>query len=328
MSSDKRASDRRSREKMEKGVAGRKVPRSADGGRGWGRTYTAEYKVNRSGALLEFLLAKLGTSRNNVKALLSGRFVLINGSVATRHDFPLAKDDEVKISKYPIREEEGRSAEAPRKRFSLKILYEDEDFIAVDKPAGLLSVESDKEAECAFAYVLEYLRKKGGRPFILHRIDKETSGVLIFAKNIKVHSMLRMNWNEYIKTREYYAVTEGKPSKKEGTIVSFLKENINNIVYSTHDPSGQKAITHYAVVKESAQYALVRVQIDTGRKNQIRVQFKEEGFPIVGDEKYGGTKNPLGRLGLHASKLEFAHPVTGKEISVVSPLPPSLKGLF
>lgn len=176
MSSDKRASDRRSREKMEKGVAGRKVPRSADGGRGSGRTYTAEYKVNRSGALLEFLLAKLGTSRNNVKALLSGRFVLINGSVATRHDFPLAKDDEVKISKYPIREEEGRSAEAPRKRFSLKILYEDEDFIAVDKPAGLLSVESDKEAECAFAYVLEYLRKKGGRPFILHRIDKETSG--------------------------------------------------------------------------------------------------------------------------------------------------------
>ena len=162
MSSDKRASDRRSREKMEKGVAGRKVPRSADGGRGSGRTYTAEYKVNRSGALLEFLLAKLGTSRNNVKALLSGRFVLINGSVATRHDFPLAKDDEVKISKYPIREEEGRSAEAPRKRFSLKILYEDEDFIAVDKPAGLLSVESDKEAECAFAYVLEYLRKKGG----------------------------------------------------------------------------------------------------------------------------------------------------------------------
>lgn len=148
MSSDKRASDRRSREKMEKGVAGRKVPRSADGGRGSGRTYTAEYKVNRSGALLEFLLAKLGTSRNNVKALLSGRFVLINGSVATRHDFPLAKDDEVKISKYPIREEEGRSAEAPRKRFSLKILYEDEDFIAVDKPAGLLSVESDKEAEC------------------------------------------------------------------------------------------------------------------------------------------------------------------------------------
>ena len=98
---------------------------------------------------------------------------------------------------------------------------------------------------------------------------------MIFAKNIKVHSMLRMNWNEYIKTREYYAVTEGKPSKKEGTIVSFLKENKNNIVYSTHDPSGQKAITHYAVVKESAQYALVRVQIDTGRKNQIRVQFKD-----------------------------------------------------
>lgn len=292
------------------------------------RSYTAEYRVNRSGELLDFLLAKCDTSRNNVKALLSGRFVLINGSVVTRHDFMLAKDDEVKISKYPIREGINIDGEKPKRRFPLKILYEDDDFVAVDKPVGLLSVESDKESRCAFAYVLQYLEGKGERPFILHRIDKETSGVLVFAKNVKVHSMLKMKWNEYVKTREYYAVIEGKMSKKEGTLVSFLKENRNNLVYSTHDPSGQKAVTRYVSVKENAQYSLLRVTIDTGRKNQIRVQLKEAGHSVVGDEKYGFTKNPLGRLGLHASKLEFRHPVTGREISVSSPLPPSFKGLF
>lgn len=296
------------------------------------RAYTAEYRVNRSAELLEFLLAKCNTSRNNVKALLTNHTVLVNGSVVTRHDFQLAKDDEVKISKVPIREERKTEPKTrqPKRRFSLKILYEDEDFIAVDKPAGLLSVESDKETECAFAYVLDYLSRnhQNARPFILHRIDKETSGVLIFAKNVKIHSMLRMKWNEYVKTREYYAVAEGVFSEKQGTVVSYLKENKNNIVYSTHDPSGQKAVTRYTVVRENAQYSLLRVEIETGRKNQIRVHMQELGHPIVGDEKYGFTKNPLGRLGLHASKLEFEHPVKKNMISVISAMPPSFRGLF
>lgn len=294
------------------------------------RAYTAEYRVNRSAELLEFLLTKCDTSRNNVKSLLTKRLVLVNGSVATRHDFPLAKDDEVKISRYPVREEKGGGREGTKRRFPLKVLYEDGDFIAVEKPAGLLSVESDKERECAFAYVLEYLRGKeaGARPFILHRIDKETSGVLVFAKNVKIHSMLKMKWNEYVKTREYYAVVEGRMDVKKDTVVSYLKENRNNLVYSTHDPSGQKAVTHYSVVKENPKYSLLLVNIDTGRKNQIRVHMQELGHPIVGDEKYGFTKNPLGRLGLHASKLEFVHPRTGGMISISSVLPSSFKGLF
>ena len=317
----------RGRKKANAGAVGSFNGRADKGGSAR-RSYTAEYKVNRSGELLDFLLAKCDTSRNNVKTLLSGHFVLINGSVVTRHNLMLAKDDEVKISKYPIRDGEKGDREKPKRRLSLKILYEDDDFVAVDKPAGLLSVESDKESQCAFAYVLEYLAAKGARPFILHRIDKETSGVLMFAKNVKIHSMLKMKWNEYVKTREYYAVIEGKMAQKEGTIVSFLKENKNNLVYSTRDPSGQKAVTHYVSVRENAQYSLLRVTIDTGRKNQIRVQLKEAGHPVVGDEKYEASKNPLGRLGLHASKLEFSHPLTGEEISVGSPLPPSFKGLF
>lgn len=295
-----------------------------------GRVYTAEYRVERSGVLMEFLLEKCHTSRNNVKSLLSGHFVQVNGSPVSRHDFLLAKDDEVKLSKYPVRGQEDGGRGAPKKKVSLKVLYEDADFIAVDKPAGLLSIESDKDPECAFGYVLEGMRRENpaARPYILHRIDKETSGVLIFAKNVKIHSLLRMDWNNHVTLREYYALVEGKMEEKEGTIVSYLKENRNNLVYVTHDPSGQKAVTHYSVVRENDAYSLLRVRIDTGRKNQIRVQMREAGHPVVGDDKYGCNKNPIGRLGLHAAALEFRHPVTGEKISVTSPMPPSFRSVF
>ncbi len=307
--------------------------------------YTAIYKVQRSDTLLEFLLRKCNTSRNNVKSLLVRRQVLVNGSVATQYDFPLAKDDEVKLSRRPVKEgavakkpTEKRAEKAVRPRLEMKIIYEDEDFIAVDKPVGLLSVESDKDTECAYGYLLKSMQSQGknARPFVLHRIDKETSGVLVFTKNIKLHSMLKMRWNEQVQCREYYAVAEGVFEEKSGTITSYLKENVNNLVYSTNDPSGQKAITHYEVVKESPQgaYSLLRVRIDTGRKNQIRVHLKELGHPVVGDDKYGkradGTfvKNPLERLGLHASKLELIHPITKEVMTFHAPLPPTFRALF
>ena len=297
--------------------------------------YTAVYKVNRSEGLLEFLLRKVNTSRNNVKALLVRRQVLVNGSVVTQYNFLLAKDDEVKISRRPVKEgvtakQEKRTVKPAPRRFECKIIYEDEDFIAIDKPAGLLSVESDKETECAFGYVFDYLQKqdKALRPFILHRIDKETSGVLVFAKNVKVHSMLKMRWNEQVQRREYYAVAEGAFAERTGTLVNYLKENKNNMVYVTNDPTCQKAITHYEVLKENAEYSLLRVYIDTGRKNQIRVQMNAKGHPIVGDEKYGFNKNPLDRLGLHASKLEFIHPVSKELITIAASVPPAFKTLF
>lgn len=301
----------------------------AEGHRSAKPEYTAQFRVERSGVLLPFLAEKFPTSRNNLKTLLSGHYVLVNGSPVSRHDFLLAKDDEVKISKRPVLQKEGSRAE-PKKKFRLKILYEDADFIAIDKPAGLLSVESDKETECAFGYVLEYMRAENSaaRPYILHRIDKETSGVLVFAKNVKIHSLLRLDWNRYVTLREYYALAEGRMKEKEGTIVSFLRENKNNLVYVTRDPSGQRAVTHYSVVRENDAFSLLRVRIDTGRKNQIRVQLREAGHPVVGDEKYGYTKNPLGRLGLHASALEFRHPVSGEKISITSPLPGVFKSVF
>ena len=297
--------------------------------------YTASFKVNRSDELLEFLLKKMNTSRNNVKNLLSHHMVLVNGSPVSQYNLMLAKDDEVKITKKPqldmprVKNNSKNKKDKP-KRVYLDIIYEDDDFIAINKPNGLLSVESDKERECAFSYVLEYMQENDpkSRPFVLHRIDKETSGVLVFAKNVKIHSMLKLNWNEYIKTREYFAMVEGTLKEKEGRITSYLKENQNNLVYSTQDPSGLLAVTDYKVKKENGQYSLLSVLIFTGRKNQIRVHMHDIGNPIVGDDKYGCTKNPLKRLGLHASRLEFLHPITKELISIKAPVPNIFYGPF
>ena len=297
--------------------------------------YIGVYKVNHSDELLEFLLRKCNTSRNNVKSYLSRGQVLVNGSVVTQFNFVLAKDDEVKITKSANRaeaaEKRAQSKTAVRPvRLPFPILFENDEFIAVDKPAGLLSVESDKQTECAFGYVMKYLRaqSKTARPFILHRIDKETSGVLIFAKDVKIHSMMKLKWNELVSVREYYAVAEGVFDVKQDTVVSYLKENANNLVYVTQDKTAQKAVTRYEVIKENAQYSLLKVEIETGRKNQIRVQMQALGHPIVGDDKYGFTKDPLKRLGLHASKLEFTHPVSGETVTIRSSVPASFWGLF
>lgn len=327
-------------ERTSQKTAGRQSRGNSLGGKDEKIVYTAEYKVNRSDSLLEFLLRKCNTSRNNVKNLLSNGQVLVNGMVTSQFDFTLAKDDEVKISKTPFKAELAkarakRSVSSQRERVprvprGLKIIYEDGDFIAVDKPVGLLSVESDKERDCAYGLVMSYLQSidKSARPFVLHRIDKETSGVLVFAKNAKIHSMLRLHWNERVKTREYIAVAEGKFEEKQARLEGYLKENKNNLMYVTRDPSGQKAITEYKVIRESEGYSLLAVEIMTGRKNQIRVQLGDIGHPIVGDDKYGFTKDPLGRLGLHASKLVFEHPVSGEEITISAPAPSAFWKLF
>jgi RluA family pseudouridine synthase len=245
----------------------------------------------------------------------------------------LAKDDEVKISKRPVQATQNNHQQRQRQQrhFTINIVYEDDEFIAIDKPQGLLSVESDKESDqTAFNYVFNYLQSKNKlqRPYVLHRIDKETSGVLVFAKDVRIHSMLKLRWNELVQIREYYALVEGKLESREDTITSYLKENQNNLMYSSKDPNGEYAITNYKVVKENQLYSLLRVDIETGRKNQIRVHMQDIGHPIVGDDKYGHTKNPLKRLGLHASKLIFKHPVTNEEIIISAPIPNIFQGVF
>ena len=294
---------------------------------------TNTFIVKRSDELLPFLLNKFEgkLSRNSIKTLLSGHKVLVNGSMTTQFNYPLAKDDEVKIARNPVRTKPVRK-DAPKETIpSIKpyIIYEDDEFLAINKPAGLLSVESDKDPNCAYAMAVAYLQKKDARsrPFILHRIDKETSGVLIFAKDIKIHSMLRMHWNEDITLREYYAVVAGVMEEPEGTIVSYLKENQNHLVYVSKDPRGKKAITNYEVVKASSQCSLLKINIETGRKNQIRVQMNAQNHPILGDDKYGLVPSPINRLCLHASALEFIHPVTKKPMRFYAPVPVEFKQL-
>jgi len=295
--------------------------------------YTYQFKVNRSNTLLEFLLTKIDGSRNTIKRILADHKVLINGFVVTQFNYPLAKDDEIKIAKFPIREDlknQKKKTNENKSKFNLEIIFENESYIAINKPNGLLSVQSDNDRNSAYMMVEEYLRKKDpkSRAYQLHRIDKETSGVLVFAKDIKIHSMLKGHWNEDIKTREYYAVINGNMENEKGTIISYLKENKNNLVYSTNDPKGKKAITNYEVINHNNFYSLLKVCIDTGRKNQIRVHMADKGHPIVGDDKYGDGTSPFNRLGLHASRLDFVDPETKEIITIKAPIPKDFKDLF
>lgn len=290
--------------------------------------YTNIFKVKKSEELLPFLLERLNTSRNNVKSLLSNHQVLVNGSPVSQFNILLAKEDEVKISKKPVVDNNPRKKDNKKRAPKIDILYEDEDFFAINKPAGLLSVESDKDNESAFYYVLQYMQSinKTLRPFVIHRIDKETSGVLVFAKNPVVQSKLRLNWNDFIIKREYFAVVKGKMPKKNDTIICNLLEDQNNMVFVSNR-DGQKSITHYEVLKEKDGLSLLRVLIDTGRKNQIRVVLNHLGNPICGDDKYD-EKGQFKRLMLHASKLSFKHPFNDKVIEIESRVPGTFTSLF
>ncbi len=275
---------------------------------------TKSFKVKRTDTLLAFLIENLNTSRNNCKMLLSNHLVTVNGEVVTKFDYALAREDEIKIHKNRVdstpKKKDVKRVSIPR----IEIIYEDDSFIAINKPNGLLSVESDKDTNSCYSYVSKYLESKGERPYIIHRIDKETSGVLVFAKNPKIHSILRLNWNDYVVLRKYHAVVEGRleGSKK---IINYLTENKNNIVYSTTKENGVKAVTSYKVLKANNEYSLLDINIDTGRKNQIRVTMMDLGHPVCGDDKYKSNKNPLKRLTLHATRLELTNPLT-KEVMV------------
>ena len=288
---------------------------------------TQKFKVKRSTELLTFLLEKLNTSRNNVKHLLSNKQVLVNGNQVSQFNFPLANEDEVSITKHPVLSNSIKT-QIKVKKPKINIIYEDEDFIAIDKPAGLLAVASDKElVDTAYNQVFEYLKVKNKRPYVIHRIDKETSGVLVFTTNPKLQSRLRLDWNKYVKYRGYVAICEGHLEKKEGTLKNYLANNEYNLVYVSNNKQDQLAITNYRVIKENKTMSLLDINIDTGRKNQIRVQLAHLGHPIIGDEKYG-HKETFKRLGLHANKLVFVNPYNHKEISIVANIPSSFYALF
>ncbi len=264
-------------------------------------------QVEQDTELMKFLLEHLPSkTRNNIKSLLLHHQVLVDGNAVSQYNHPLRAGQEVIINWSLVRDDENAKG--------LKILYEDDYIIVIDKPVGLLSMASDKEkVNTAYHQLTDYVRRDhpDKRIFIVHRLDRDTSGVMLFAKNEEVKRILQENWKEMVIDRAYVAVVEGKVDKSEGEIRSWLKETKTKLMYtSLQSGEGLEAISHYKVLRSSDAYSLLEIRLATGRKNQIRVQMQELGHSIVGDKKYGAHSNPLGRLGLHAHILAFYHPVS------------------
>lgn len=276
-----------------------------------------KYIVKENEILIEFLKKMFSNlSKNSVKSLLHNEKVFVNGNMTTKYNYELNVGDVVEI-----REKVAKN---------IDIIYEDKDIIVINKPSGLLTVATEKEKnKTAYHLVMEYLKKKNknNRIFIIHRLDKDTSGIIMFAKNERAKHLYQDNWNDIVKKRCYYAVIAGKMESKEGTIKSYLKEN-GNMVYSVKDRSGKLAITEYKVLKERKNISLLDINLKTGRKNQIRVHMKENKTPILGDLKYGEKSKLINRLALHAYKLELINPVTKKLLTFEINMPNEFKMLF
>lgn len=276
-----------------------------------------KYIVKENEILIEFLKKMFSNlSKNSVKSLLHNEKVFVNGNMTTKYNYELNVGDTVEI-----REKVAKN---------IDIIYEDKDIIVINKPSGLLTVATEKEKnKTAYHLVMEYLKKKNknNRIFIIHRLDKDTSGIIMFAKNERAKHLYQDNWNDIVKKRCYYAVIDGKMENKEGTIKSYLKEN-GNMVYSVKDRSGKLAITEYKVLKERKNISLLDINLKTGRKNQIRVHMKENKTPILGDLKYGEKSKLINRLALHAYKLELVNPVTKKLLIFEASMPNEIKTLF
>ncbi|MCT2537481.1 RluA family pseudouridine synthase [Aquibacillus koreensis] len=281
-------------------------------------TNTLEYSVQNESELLPFLLEVLSSkSRNKVKSMLTRGQVSVEDKTITAHNYKLLPGFTVSIQK--------NKAAKITDFTGLTILYEDQDVIVIDKQAGLLTVATDKEKEMtAYRQLMDYVRQKQpkNRIFIVHRLDRDTSGVMMFAKNEKVKQLLQNAWKEKVKDRIYIALVEGAITKQEGTINSWLKQSKTLKMLSSNKPNGgQQAVTRYKVLQSNKSRTLLEVQLETGRKNQIRVHMESIGHPIVGDKKYGAKENDIGRLGLHAKVLSFEHPTTGKTLQFESKVP-------
>lgn len=276
-----------------------------------------EFTVSHECELLDFLFeTHPGQSKNSVKSLLTNHHVTIEGSPVSQYNLKLFPGDTVIIYKQPQRKVV---------RSKLPIIYEDDHIIVINKPSGLLSIASDNEKRStAYRILSDYVQQKDkhNRVFVVHRLDEDTSGVLMIAKDKVTQEKYQDNWNDLVSKRGYYAIVDGILNKKQGTITSYLKKNAQNLMYSSKKAGdGQYSVTHYKVIKEKGDYSMLDVNIDSGRKNQIRVHLGDIGHNVVGDDKYGKPTNPLKRLGLHAYELDIKDPYTGKVMKFMAPIP-------
>ena len=303
------------------------------------RKQDTSYRVEEVSELLPFLLIKMGgMTRTSIKQLLGQRRVTVNNVIQTRHDTPLRKGDIITI-------ESGRG-NVELRHPKLRVVYEDDALIVVEKKNGLLTVpvKADSKETTVFSILKEYVRKQSHRNtvHVVHRLDRETSGLLVFAKSPELQEYMRTYWRQLVTKRTYVALVEGKLEKKEGKITSWLTENPRTALVSSSpvDNGGQLAITNYKVLRESnlqtdemdlgAAYSLVELNLETGRTNQIRVHMASMGHPVVGDRKYGhgNESSPIDRLCLHARVLEFIHPMTEKKVRFEASTPKEFARIF
>lgn len=276
--------------------------------------------VNKEGKLLEYLYESLDMPKKRVKQYLTHGSIYVNNSKVTQFDYKLLPGMNIVID----------TDNKNKKELPFDIVFEDDHIIVVNKPSGLLSIATEKEKEkTLFHIVREYLvsKDKYAKVFIVHRLDKDTSGLVVLAKDEKTKNKLQENWNEYVSLREYVAVVHGKLKNKEDRIVQRLKENKTNLVYVSKDEDAKEAITNYKVIKETDNYSMVSINIETGRKNQIRVAFATLRNPIVGDKKYGEKDNEP-RLLLHANRLKMYYPEIKKDILFEIPTPNEFKKIM
>lgn len=270
--------------------------------------------------LLGFLISSMpDRKRTNIKELLKYDQVMVNGAVARQFNAPLNPGDEVKVNL--------TRAFVTFYNRRVQLVYEDDDILVINKGYGLLSMGNDKIKEgTAYTIVRDYLKDKDPRNklFIVHRLDQHTSGLMIMAKSVEAKERLQYNWNNMVRQRQYVCVVEGKLDPPDGEVRSYLAENSEHLVYSTRNADeGKLAVTNYKTVKSANGYTLVEVELETGRKNQIRVHMHDLKHSIAGDRRYGAKTSPIHRLALHARTINFVHPVTGRLMNFSTPVPPA-----
>ena len=283
-------------------------------------------KVEENAELMTFLLEKLsGKSKNNIKSLLVHRQIRVGNKTITQYNHQLESGNVVEVQWAKVRTSSKAST-------GLEILFEDDHVIVITKDTGLLSMGTDKEQEkTAYNILKDHVKNTDpeNKIFIVHRLDRETSGVMMFAKTAETQQIMQSNWKKLVQERTYVALVEGRIQKDSDTMITWLKENNAFVTYSSPtDNGGKKAVTHYKVLKRSKGFSLAEVKIATGRKNQIRIHMKELGHPIVGDKKYGAHTSPINRLGLHAQVLAFKHPITNELIRFETRIPKKFTDLF
>lgn len=297
--------------------------RNASGAEYAASKYT-ELTVREETTLLEFLIKAMSLSRNRAKDILSGHGVTVDRRNTTRYDEPLHPGQVVRVSKH-------KHSNQLLNRY-VKIVYEDKDLVVIEKSEGILSMPATAKQYSAKQVLDEYFAKRHFKctAHTVHRLDRETSGLMMYAKSIEIAKILEDNWHDIVFDRRYIAAVSGEMEHEGGTIESWLKDNKAYVTYSSpEDPGGGKyAITHYHTLKTTAHYSLVELKLETGRKNQIRVHMQDIGHPILGDNKYGNGSDPIGRLCLHAYRLHFYHPRTGEVMRFETPYPREFMKLF